>query len=172
MLKKRVIILLGYLFSAAVVAYVFGGFGDGSFVPLAVLVSWPGFFSRLFNHMLRVKETGLPLEALFIQLAAFVLYYYGLLTLASKLKANRLNRYLLVPRIVHFAGGLALMLVLDKQDVIPPFLLYRKSADFKDFWFLASYVVIIVLSLLWFSVDWRLAKGPQEPPEDNNSESR
>jgi len=157
-IKKRVGLLLAYWLVASIIAYEFAGYGDGSLVPFAVLVSWPGFFSTLLNQLLHAREVGLPLEILIVELSLFFLYYAGLIKLVSRLRPARSNCGFLIPSAIHLCGGLALSIILDRQYVLPHAIVGSQTSNFRTYWFIASYAVSLIITVLWFRIDWRLAK--------------
>jgi len=158
-MKKRIYLLLGYWIVALVVSYTFSGYGDLSLVPFAILVSWSGFVSKLISQLLKLREEGLLFEGFIIALSLFVLYYIGLFRFVSRLSAGKKASTYFIPSIIHFSGGLTFMIMLDKQATLPPGILDSEAVDWgRASWYIASYIVSLVITLLWLSFDWRLAK--------------
>jgi len=157
-MKNRVFLLIGYWILASVAAFIFGGYGDGSFVPYALLSSWPGFITTALNQVLYPGMSGAFSEGMTIYIALFFLYYAGLIRLSSRLIKSGNNDLYLVPRAIHLGGGLAFIIMIDRRLILPTGLLGSKPLAWDLYWFLASYVVSMALVLLWLSLDWRLAK--------------
>jgi len=157
-MKKRIYLLLGYWLVASVVTFLFGGYGDGSLAPYFILVSWSGFVTKLLSQLLNLRELGLFFEGFVIYLSLFFLYYVGLIRLVSRLSAGGDNSAYLIPRVIHFGGVLVFMVASDKQGILPPGFLDSEALDWRAYWYLASYVISLALTLLWLSIDWRLAK--------------
>lgn len=157
-MKLRIFLLLGYWILASIVAFIFAGYGDGSLGPFAILVSWPGFVSTLLNQLLNLRGAGFFFEAFLIVLSLSFLYYFGLIRLVTRLSVRAGNSTYLIPRVIHLSGGLAFMVVLNKQYIFPPGILDSETLDWRAYWFLASYIVSLGITLIWLSIDWRLAK--------------
>ena len=157
-MKKRVFLLFGYWILASIVGYIFAGFGDLSLVPYYILVSWPGFVSKLLIQLLNLREAGLFFEGFLIGLSLFSLYYFGLIRLVSRLATRGHKSMYIIPRIIHLGGGLAFMVVSDRQYILPLGIQGSVTLDWRAYWFLASYIVSLGITLIWLSIDWRLAK--------------
>ncbi len=168
-MKKRIFLLFGYWILASIVAYIFAGFGDLSLAPYFILVSWPGFVSTLLNQLLNLREVVLFFEGFLIGLSLFFLYYFGLIRLVSRLSARGHKSTYVIPRIIHLSGGLAFMVVSDRQYLLPLGIQGSVTLDWRVYWFLASYIVSLGITLIWLSIDWRLAKksqaGAQQSPD-------
>jgi len=156
-MKKRIYLLIGYWLVASIVVYLFSGYGDLSFGPYFILVSWSGFITRLLSQLLGLRELDLLFEGFIIHLSLFILYYAGLIKLVSKLSIGREDSTRL-PKAIHFGGVLVFMVTSDKQGILPPGILSSEALDWRALWYLASYIVSLALTLLWLSLDWRLAK--------------
>jgi hypothetical protein len=151
-MKNRIFLLFGYWLLAFLVVYFFGGYGHGSFFPLFILASWPGFFSKLISNLLNYPKAGIIFgEGLIIGLSLFVLYYLGLMKLVSKLSLTSNKNLRFIPGAIHFGGGLAFILISDKQGILP-------EGPWMTSFYVASYIVSLALTLLWLLIDWRLAK--------------
>ena len=144
---KRVLLLLGYWLLALGNTFLFAGSGHGSYFPFCVLVSWPGFFSRLMNHP---RDNNIPVDPL-AGLLLLIFYYAGLMAFVSKLARAPIKSLRFLPGAIHLGGVLALVLIIDKASVIP-------ESKWSTGFFIMSYLVSLVLVLLWLGIDWLFAR--------------
>lgn len=155
-MRNRIFLLVGYWLVASIVTFLFCGYGDLSLGPYFVLVSWSGFITRLLSQLLGLKELDLLFEGFLIHLSLFILYYVVLIKLVSKLNRGQKDSAYL-PKGIHFSGVLVFILVSEKEGILPPGIFSSEALDWRALWYLASYIVSVALTLLWLSLDWRLA---------------
>jgi hypothetical protein len=171
-MKDRVFLLAGYWASTILGAGCFIRHGDSSFVPFAILLSWPGFITKLIGPLFR-KDGNSPIfygAGILIEACLFVLYYLGLLVLVSKLTRAKRKGWEFIPGIVHFSGGLAFMLLLHERDILPAgFLNSEPFSWWEALWYIASYIFSISVTLFWLKLDWRSAKGDKQARDSNHN---
>jgi len=146
--KSRAILLIFYWIAAWPIAIHFTGHGHMSYVPMSILLSWPGVFAKFSGELLLL----FPI--------AYVLYHVGLLALTTQLNRRRRVGASLIPGGIHFSGGLVYMLaVMGKEYVLPPVFFEPGPIDWWALLtFFASYVVSLCITALWLFTDWRLAR--------------
>jgi len=150
--KKRLFILFAYWAVMFFAVIYFVAYGDGSAAPFAILASWGGFVVKLISIALDQSDGGL----IFVGLLAFLGYYFVLLWFISKLRSHKGSRLFPLPAVVHFGGGIALMLISKRDNFLPP-APYAHRARGEITFFLASYLFSWALTLAWLYIDWRLA---------------
>jgi hypothetical protein len=155
--KSRLAFLIGYWSVMLLVVYFFIAHGDGSSAPFFVLSSWAGFVVWLLRRALHVGTGELFFESLVLYLSVLLAYYLGLIRFAAWLRAIKKNFHFLVPVSIHLGGGIAMMLISEAGNLLPPRMQTQQARVEMIRFFLASYLISYAITLIWLSVDWRLA---------------
>jgi hypothetical protein len=146
--KIRIILLIAYWIAAWPIAIYFTGHGHMSFVPMSILLSWPGVFAKFSGELLLL----FPIT--------YVLYHMGLLALTTQLSRRRRVGASLIPGAIHFSGGGYMLAVFGKEYVLPPVIYEPGPIDWvTTLIFFVSYVVSLAITSLWLFTDRRLASG-------------
>jgi hypothetical protein len=147
-MKKRLLLSVAYWALSLGVMFVFAGFGDGSYAPVAILSSWSALLIKPVVRFFSIgRNNSSSFEIVFSGL--FFLYLIALYAVTTILNRIRTGYFAIMPAIIHGLGGLIVLCSLPNASKLPKY-------GFRTNYFIASYFISLLFAFSFFYADWKL----------------
>jgi hypothetical protein len=149
---RRIMLLFIYILLSTGAILILHPFSEGQRMePLILVTSWALFLCGLLGSTFSNGSITYV-----VLLGSYLLYLIGLIILNSSLSRRIRTRLPIVPIIVHYSGVAYSFFKIGTFDAA-----YRPAAFER-----AGYVLIVLMSIIYFSLDWRCAGDPRPRNED------
>jgi hypothetical protein len=135
LVKKRIKLIIIFIFSALIVSWFFGMSGEGTGAPIAVFGSW----GLVIAFLVMKSALGIILFCL--------LYFFCLFILDTFLSRKIRRDDPLIPALIHGAGSLIAARMVGH------------GSHFTTFFLISAYMISIVLTMIYLTLDWRMARA-------------